>query len=84
MIIFIVKRGTSKYSRALEAILGSGHTRILLTSPSATGMVGYVAMVLWYPTKLVAILLFDGLCCSTVMLQDFRCMTCCILAESTC
>jgi hypothetical protein len=59
MIIFIVKRGTSEHSRALAAILRSGHTHMLLNSPSATGMVGYAAMVLWYPIKLVAILLFD-------------------------
>jgi hypothetical protein len=52
-------RGTSEYSRALAAILWSGHTCILHVSPSATGMVGYAALVLWYPKKLVAILLFD-------------------------
>jgi hypothetical protein len=89
MIIFIVKRGTSKYSRALAAILRSGHTRILLNSPSATGMVRYAAMVLWYPIKLGAILLFEvgpltSLCCSTVTLQDFGGMICCILAEENC
>jgi hypothetical protein len=59
MIIFVAKRGTSEHSRALAARLGSGHTHILLNSPSATGMVGYAAMVLWYPIKLVAILPFD-------------------------
>jgi hypothetical protein len=59
MIIFVIESGTSEHSRALAAILRSGHTHILLTSPFATGMVGYAAMVLWYPRELVAILLFD-------------------------
>jgi hypothetical protein len=52
------KRGTSEYSRALAAILWSRHTHILQISPSATGMVRYAVLVLWYPIKLVAILLF--------------------------
>jgi hypothetical protein len=64
------KRGTSEYSRALAAILWSRHTRILQISPSATGMVGYAALVLWFPIKFVAILLFgEVLWCPALQME---------------
>jgi len=52
------ERGTSEYSRALAAILCGRLSRILQYSPSASGMVWYAALVLWYNGKLVAFLPF--------------------------
>jgi hypothetical protein len=71
------KRGTSEYSRALAAILWSGHTNILHVSPPATGMVGYAALVLWHPWNLSQSYCLmrspDVLCCSELQMSQLYC-----------